>query len=696
MAGSVDARINPLGGRWMRQTDLWLPLGAVAIVLVLIVPLPHWLLDVLLVANIGLALGVMLATFYTSQPLQLSSFPSLLLLLTLFRLSLNVAATRLILGQADAGAVIASFGSFVIAGNPVVGVVVFAILVVIQFVVITSGAGRVAEVAARFTLDAMPGKQMAIDADLNAGIIDEAGARARREAIAREADFYGAMDGASKFVRGDAIAAVVMIVVNILGGFVVGVLQRGMDLTGALQTYTVLTVGEGLVTQVPALLVSTASGLIVTRAGSSESSLGREVALQLTSQPRALAIAAGLVGSLALVPGLPRLPILLVGGLYGAGAYGLLRQRRPAAPKAPSPAPPPPENMLDLLPIDAVQVEIGYALVGLADSRQGGDLLERITAVRRQVATELGLVVPPIRVRDDPQLAGNTYVFKLRGQEVARGEVFIGQVLAMNPGGVPTKSGLAGIHTHEPAFGLPATWISENQRLAAEMAGYTVVDPTSVLVTHLAEIIRRHAPEILTRQDTQALLGAIRQQAGAVQEELIPNLLTLGQLQKVLQNLLAERVPIRDLASILEALADAAPVTKDPELLTEFARQRLARVISKMAAADGDTLYAVTVHPSVEQEIADSVRRTEFGSQVAMEPGRLRHFVETAARELEKLTARGYAPVLLCSPRVRGHVRQVLARYLSTVTVLSFAEVIPDISVQALGMVSIQNEDQAL
>lgn len=663
----------------------------------LVVPLPHWLLDLLLVLNITLALGLLMVTFYVKRPLDFSSFPAVLLLVTLFRLALNISATRLILGQAEAGAVIAAFGTFVVGGNFVVGIVVFIVLVVIQFVVITSGAGRVAEVAARFTLDAMPGKQMAIDAELNAGVIDEATARQRRQEVAREADFYGAMDGASKFTRGDAIAAVVIILINILGGFAVGILQRGMDFETALRTFTILTVGEGLVTQFPALLVSAAAGLIVTRTAG-EMNLGTQLSNQLVAYPQALLIAAGVLGALSLVPGLPKLPFLALAGSLGWYAYYLREQSRKPPPAQPS-APTPPENMVDLLTVDPLEVEVGYGLVCLADAKQGGDLLERITAVRRQIATELGILVPPIRVRDNIRLRGNEYLIRLRGLEIGRGELFPDHLLAMDTGTVSQR--LPGKQTREPAFGLPALWVAKGQRTLAEVAGYTVVDPTSVLVTHLSELVRRHAPEILTRQDVRVLLDAVKQHSPAVVEELIPQQLTLGQVQKVLQLLLAERVSVRDLVTILEALADASGSTSEPELLTEFVRQRLARSLTRQYVGSNGCLYCLTLDPTVEQLIADQFRRTEAGAQLALEPITQTRLLEAIRRQAERMVAAGHQPLLLCAPRIRPALRQLAERAVPTLGVLSYAEVTRGVAVESLGMVTLPptdgvHEDSAL
>lgn len=671
------------------RTEAVVALAAVGIVFMLVVPLPHWALDLLLCLNITLALGILMVTFYVKQPLEFSSFPSLLLLVTLFRLALNVSATRLILGQGEAGSVIRAFGSFVIGGNFVVGIVVFIVLVIIQFVVITNGAGRVAEVAARFTLDAMPGKQMAIDAELNAGAIDEQVARQRRKEIAREADFYGSMDGASKFIRGDAVAAVLMIVVNIMGGFAVGMFQRGMDLAGALQTYTILTVGEGIVTQVPALLISAASGLIVTRTAG-DSNLGAELAAQLVSQPQAMLISSGVLAALALAPGLPKLPFLTLAAVVGWYGY----QRRLvnlAPPPPPPPAPQAPENMAELLTVDPLEVELGYGLVCLADAKQGGDLLERVTAMRRQITRELGFLVPPIRLHDNVLLRSSQYVIRLRGQEVGRGELFADHLLAMNAGTV--NQSLTGIPAQDPAFGLPAVWVPPGQRTLAEVSGYTVAEPSNVLVTHLSELVKRHAPEILTRQDVQGLLDAVKQQSPAVVDELIPNLLTLGQLQKVLQLLLKERVSIRDLATVLEAVADTAGLTREPEILTEFVRQRLARSLTKQYLEADGRLYCITLHPAVEQTIADGIQRTETGAQLLLESATQQRLIAAIRRLSEGMVAAGHQPLVLCAPRVRAAVRQLTQSAVPTLVALSFAEVTPGIAVESLGMVTGSDED---
>lgn len=689
-AGAGIAKIQGL----TKYSDVIVALAAVVVVGMMIVPMPSWLLDMFLTLNVTVALTMFLVTVYTVEPLQFASFPSMLLVSTLFRLALNIAATRLILLEGDAGAVISAFGSVVVGGNYVVGLVVFIILVIIQFVVITNGTGRVAEVAARFTLDAMPGKQMAIDADLNAGIIDEEESRRRRMAVSREADFYGAMDGASKFVRGDAIAAVVMIIVNILGGFLVGVGQRNMDLMSALQTYTLLTVGMGLVTQIPALLISSATGLMVTKAAA-ESNLGSEMTRQLLAQPKALAISACICGVLALIPGLPKLPFLLAAGGGGLLAHMLRQQGDPKKQSdAAQPTPPKaPEVMTDLLVVDPIEVELGYGLIPLADVKQGGDLLERITAVRRHAALELGMLIPAIRVRDNLQLKPNAYSVKLRGVQIANGEVYPGQMLAMNPGTAVGQ--IRGIETVEPAFGLPAVWISEAQASEAEMSGYTVVDPLTVMITHLTELLRSHAAEILTRQDTQTLIDAIKQDSSAVIDELIPNLLTIGDVQKVLQNLLAERVSIRDLPTILEALADTARLTKDTDLLTEYVRQALVRQISKQYQGEDGVIRAFTLDPALEQTMADGLRQMDMGVQLILDPATVQRILEATRAQVERMAAKGHQPVALCSPKIRIHYRRLAERMLPTLAVLSYNDLAPGVGLETVGMVALADESSA-
>ncbi len=687
-----------LAGLFAKYADVAIAGAAVMIVGMMVLPLPSWVLDIMLCANIALALSILLVTMYTTAPLQFSSFPSMLLLTTLFRLSLNVTSTRLILLHGEAGGVIHAFGTVVIGGNFIVGVVVFAILIIIQFMVITNGAGRVAEVAARFTLDAMPGKQMAIDADLNAGIITEEDAQRRRKDVAREADFYGAMDGATKFVRGDAVAAIIMIVINVLGGFGVGIFMQKMDIMQALQTYTLLTVGEGLVTQIPALLISTATGLMVTKNGSAQS-VGLELISQLTSRPKALMITATVFIMMTFVGGMPKLPLIMAAAFIGTIAYFLTQNEKTAVKdkaksdkaKETAAQPATPDSMADLIGVDPLAVEIGYGLIMLADPKQGGDLLDRITMVRKQSAMDMGILVPAIRVRDNVQLQPNDYSIKLRGIEVAKGEVIAGQFLAMNPGGNLEK--LTGIDTVEPAFGLPATWISESQRMFAEVAGYTVVDPTTVFVTHLTEVIRQHAAELLTRQETQQIIDAAKEDSPAVVAELIGETMGLGDVQKVLQNLLSERVSIRDIIAVFEALADYAPSTKDTSVLTEYVRQRLALGICKQHTDLDGRLRVFSLSPQVEQLVIENVRQTELGTRLILDPKSTERLLIGIRDQMETMSQMGYSPIALCSPRIRMYVRSLVEQNFPMLTVLSYAEIAPGVDVESLGMVTVNYED---
>ncbi|MGQ9674405.1 MAG: flagellar biosynthesis protein FlhA [Chloroflexota bacterium] len=677
----------------LKYSDIVLAVAVVMIVAMMIVPLPADLLDVLLTLNISAAMIMLLVSMYILEPLQFSVFPSLLLIATLFRLALNVSSTRLILLQGYAGHVIESFGGFVVGGSYVVGVVVFMILVIIQFVVITNGAGRVAEVAARFTLDAMPGKQMSIDADLNAGLITENEARRRRRAIEQEADFYGAMDGASKFVKGDAIAGIIIIFVNILGGLAIGVLQNGMDLAKALQTYTLLTIGDGLVTQIPALLISTATGIIVTRAAS-ESNLGMDVSRQLMANPRALAIVGGILFLFGLIPGLPKLPFFAIAAALGGTAYYLSQREKSRAAAAASEAVKPAEAgkssdaVTSLLQVDPMELEIGYGLVSLVDETVGGSLVNRIAGIRRQLALEMGIILPSIRIRDNLQLAPSQYVIKLRGVEIARGEIRMGSYLALNPGTV--EATVDGIPTTEPAFGLPALWIGPAEKDRAELLGYTVVDANSVITTHLTEVIKLHAPDLLTRQDVQTLINNLRNEHSAVVEELIPNLLTLGEVQKVLQGLLRERVPIRDLVTILETLADHARATRDTDLLTEYVRQALARLITAQYREADDSLHVMTLSPHVEQVITESLVQTEHGTMANLEPSVAQRLIQAVASNVEKMAAQGRQPVVLCSPKVRLPLRRLVERSIPNLIILSFGELSPQVKVHSSGMVDVR------
>lgn len=680
--------------RWFKHSDILVAAAVLGMVIMMIIPVPTVLLDFLLTINITLSLIILLVSMYNNEPLQFSSFPSVLLITTLFRLSLNVSSTRLILLNGHAGEIIEKFGSFVLGGNPVVGFIIFLILVVIQFIVITKGAERVAEVAARFTLDAMPGKQMSIDADLNAGLINDREATVRRQRIQSEADFYGAMDGASKFIKGDAIAAIVIVLINIIGGFAIGVLQKKLSLLDALDTYTILTVGEGLVAQIPALLISTATGITVTRAASSDISLGQELSTQLMTRPRALAIASGALAGMALL-GMPAIPFFTLSAILGAAAYALKKNEEKEKIKMIEQQQDEeveeikkPENVMSLLMVDVLEIEMGYSLIPLVDANQGGDLLDRVVMIRRQCALELGVVLPPIRMRDNMQLKPNSYCIKIKGVEVALGELMPDHYLAMSSG--LTENEIPGIDTVEPAFGLPAKWIPSNLREQAELAGYTVVDPSSVVATHLTEVIKSHAHEIIGRQDVQNLLEHVRKTHPAVVEELVPSLLTVGEVQKVLSGLLRERVPVRDLVTIMETLADHARATKDNDTLVEYVRQALARNIVKQYIDEKDTLNVITLDPAIEQAIRDSVQYTEHGSYVAMDPDTAQSIFHSLTETMEQVTSRGHQAIVLCAPMVRIYFKKLTEKLLPNLVVLSYNELEGRINVQSLGVVKIQ------
>jgi flagellar biosynthesis protein FlhA len=676
-----------------RYADLIAAAMVVLVVVMMVIPLPPMLLDLAITLNISAALAIVIATLYVPRALDFSAFPSLLLLTTLFRLAINVSVTRLILLHGDAGHVVKAFGTFVIGGNVVVGLVVFLILVVIQFVVVTNGAGRVAEVGARFTLDAMPGKQMAIDADLNAGQITEDEARRRRDDIAREADFYGAMDGASKFVKGDAMAAVLITAINLIGGIVIGVMQQGMPFSQAIQHFSLLSVGDGLAAQIPALLISVAAGIIVTRSAS-QADLGSDVARQIGTQRKAPMVAGVVICLFALVPGLPKLPFLVIGGLFffaGRAIGQVLDEREEKAAEeaaeAARPAPVTPRDQaLEALSIDPVELSIGFGLVPLVDGGSGGSLLARVGAVRRQVAAELGAVIPPVRIHDDVGLGSHDYLMKVRGNEVARGSVMAGHQLALDPGDAVGQ--LAGIPTTEPAFGLPAVWIPDAARAEAEALGYTVVDAESVIVTHLTETIRGHVAELLTRQDVRALLDRLKESNAAVVEEVVPELLSVGEIQRVLQALLREGVSIRDLGAIVEAVGDRARITRDPVLLAEYARQALGRAIVMPHVDNEQRLRAISLDPAIEQEISESIAQTADGEYLAMEPTRAHALVRSLAAQAENAVARGGRPVVICSSRVRRHLRRLVEQTLPQLSVCAYNEIAPGISVETIGVVS--------
>jgi len=682
-------------GRAIKYTDVFAAFGIVSIIILMIIPIRPGLLDFLITVNITGSVLILMLTVFTKHPLEFSVLPSLLLIMTLFRLSLNLATTKLILLEAHAGAVIQRFGEFVVQGNPVVGFIVFCILVVVQFIVITKGAERVSEVGARFTLDAMPGKQMSIDADLNAGMINDQEARMRRKEIQQEADFYGAMDGASKFVKGDAIASIIILIINIIGGFIIGVLMLGIPVTEALHTYTLLTIGDGLVSQIPALLISTATGLIVTRAAS-DSNLGQDLALQLFRAPKALFITAIVLVALALM-GLPKIPLLTLACICAAMGYTL--QKKPsisaeaeaaATSKSEADEIRKTENIMTMLGVDHMEIEIGYALISLVDAGQGGDLLDRIVLIRRQLAGELGFIVPVIRVRDNMNLQANQYVIRIRGAEVASGDLMADHFLAFS-GGIDDDS-IPGIATKEPAFGLDAKWITSSYREQAELSGYTVVDAPTVLATHLTEIIKANAFDILSREDVKKLIDHAREKAPAVVEELIPDLLNLGQVQKVLANLLRERVSIKDLNTILETLADFAVVTKDVDRLTEHVRQGLARQIIQPLMSPKKTLSVLTMEPQIEQMILDNLRPSDYGNYVNLDPGIIQKLLKNISFQAEKMLLNGQNPIIICAPVVRINLKRMTERQIPQLIVLSYNELVQGVEVQALGMVVLENE----
>ncbi|MFY9234005.1 MAG: flagellar biosynthesis protein FlhA [Fimbriimonadaceae bacterium] len=685
-----------MGGlqKLLRHTDLILGLGILMVVGMLILPIPHSALDAGLVVAIASSIVILLVAVNVSDPLEFSVFPSLLLVTTLFRLALSIAATKLILGTGDGGQVIATFGNFVMGGDFVVGFVAFLILVIVQFIVITNGAGRVAEVVARFTLDAMPGKQMAIDADLAAGLIDEDAARTRRKQVKQEADFYGAMDGASKFVKGDAIASILIIIVNIVGGFVVGYMRGGGDAMVILKTYALLSVGEGLVSQLPALLISTASGLMVTRAGQDQS-MGTEVAGQLMRQPKAIGFASLALVALSFVPGFPTL-IFLTAAAICFFLYRYLSKNPSAsksakaiahevnAAKAKS-APTGPEAVLSLLNVDPIEIEIGYGLTRIADPKAGGDLPDRITATRRQIALEMGFVMPTVRIRDSIHLGSNEYVLKVRGEEVARAEAMAGTFLAVNSGAVLQP--VPGTAAKDPVFGLDALWIEPNVRELAERAGYTVIEPSALISTHLSETVKTHAGELLSRQDVQTLIDNAKAINQAVVDELVPAVLQIGDVQKVLQHLLRERVPIRDMVTILETMADFGSRVKDPDQLGELVRAAIARTITRQFLDAENKLYCITLEPALERSLTENLNSTNQGSAIVLDPAEQRELIEALQSEMERAMAQGFQAVLLCGTTLRLPMRRLLERYLPLLNVMAYNEVAERAAVEFVGQV---------
>ncbi|MPQ25831.1 flagellar biosynthesis protein FlhA [Bacillus paralicheniformis] len=678
----------------MSARDLSILSGVVLIVAMLIIPFPTWMLSILIIVNISLALIVLLTTMNMQEPLQFSIFPSLLLLLTLFRLGLNVSTTRSILSNGDAGKVVETFGSFVVGGNVLVGLVVFIILIIIQFIVITKGAERVSEVAARFTLDAMPGKQMSIDADLNAGMVTEQEAKVRREKVAREADFYGAMDGASKFVKGDAIAGIIIVLINVLFGIVIGMLQKQMSIQEAASHFTLLSVGDGIVSQLPALLISTATGIVVTRAAS-DGNLGHDITGQLFAYPKLLYVTAGTIFLLGIFT---PIGILLTGPLallLAIGGYMLSKageekekvedilEEEAEVDELKSP-----ESVVHLLDIDPIEFEFGYGLIPLADANQGGDLLDRIVMIRRQLALELGLVIPVVRIRDNIALQPNEYRLKIKGNEVAKGELLLDHFLAMSPTGEDDQ--IEGIDTIEPSFGLPAKWIPESQKDQAEMLGYTVVDPASVVSTHITEQVKKHAHELIGRQETKQLIDHLKESYPVLVEEVSPNPLSVGDIQKVLAKLLKEKVSIRNLVTIFETLADYGKLTTDSDMLTEYVRQALAKQITAQYAKENETLKVVTCSGRVEKAVAEGIQQTEHGNFLSLEPALSENIIQSVAREIEQLSLRQEVPILLCSPPVRMYVKQLLERYFPDLPVLSYNELEANVEVQSIGVVDIQ------
>jgi flagellar biosynthesis protein FlhA len=673
-----------------RYSDV-IAVSIVALIILIVIPVPTVMVDILLTMNISLSLVIFLLSMYIKEPLQFSIFPTMLLVTTLFRLSLNFSTTRLILGRGYAGEVVNAFGNFVTGSNPIVGFIMFLILVIVQYIVITKGAERVSEVSARFTLDAMPGKQMAIDADLNSGLINEMEAKERRKKIQQEADFYGAMDGASKFVKGDAIAGILITVINIVGGFVIGMLQMDLGFAEALSKFTLLTIGDGLVTQIPALLISIAAGMVVTRAASN-SDLGTDIIAQILTEPRVLFIASGALLLLAFT-GLPAIPNIVLASFLAFIGYTLQQTIRTAKKEEEIKAQDveveeirKPENVMTLLQVDPIELEFGYGIIPLADVNQGGDLLDRVVMIRRQCALDLGLIVPVIRLRDNIQLKPNEYVIKIKGIEVANGELMFDNYLAMNPG--TAEGELDGIKTTEPAFGLPAVWISENQKERAEMMGYTVVDPPSVIATHLTEIIKNHAHELLGRQDVQRLIDNVRENYPALVEDVIPKQLNIGDIQKVLTNMLKEGVSIRDMVTIMETLADYAPMTKDTDMLTEYVRQSMKRNITKRFIADMQA-KVITLDAALEQAIMDSVQQTEYGSYLSLEPNIVQQIINSLLKEMQKLTSMGEQPIILASPVVRLYFKRLTEQVAPGLIVLSYNELEPLVEIQSVGMVSI-------
>ena len=674
--------------------DVFVAIGVIGIVLMIIIPLPKGVLDVLLALNITLSVVIMLITMFTTNVLQLSMFPTLLLVTTLFRLALNISSTRLILTEADAGKIITAFGDFVVGGNYVVGIIIFIIIVIVNFLVITNGAGRVAEVSARFTLDAMPGKQMSIDADLNSGLIDEATAKSRRQDLQSEADFYGAMDGASKFVKGDAIAGIIITLINVVGGIIIGVMMKNMSAGDAASKYIILTVGDGLVGQIPALLISTSSGILVTRSGSRDN-FGKTFANQLTAFPVVTGIAAILMFSIGIIPGMPKIPFFLASAAMGVLTYLLYKEENKKQELAIAMEEDEivemerkePENVMNLISVEPMEVEIGYGLIPLADETTGGDLLQRIASVRRQCAIEMGIVVQPIRIRDNLQLRTNEYVIKIRGTVIASSELMPNMLLCMDPTG--DNSDIPGIKTIEPTFGLPAVWINKDQREEAEIKGLTVVDPTTVMVTHLTETIKAHSYELLGRQEVKLIVDNTREKYSAVVDELIPDLLTIGELQKVLQNLLREKVPIKDMVTIMESLADNSRNTKDIELLTEYVRFSLARTICNQIINEDRAVTVVTLHPQLEDLVASNIQKSIQGTFPTIDPDTTTRIFNNIRDTIESVYFYNNQPVILVSPNIRCVFRKLIEMAFPHIMVISLNEIPNDVEIRTEGVVTL-------
>ncbi|MCL1893721.1 MAG: flagellar biosynthesis protein FlhA [Holophagaceae bacterium] len=691
------SKFVPYISRLSRRVDLAVPVFVLLAIVVLILPLPAFAIDGLIVANITISMLILLLGMYVSKPQEFSAYPSILLIITLFRLSVNVATTRRILlfggeqGVDAAGHMVRAFGQFVVGGSYVIGLVVFLILLAIQFLVINHGAGRIAEVTARFTLDAMPGKQMAIDADLNAGHIDEQEARKRRLELQEEVNFYGAMDGAVKFTQRDAVASFLILLVNIVAGILIGILRYDLPVVGAMEIFTLLTVGDGLVTAIPSLLISIGGAILTTRSSSKSDNMGTEVVSQFSKDGRPLYVAAGALAFFGMIPGMPLLPFWFMGGATGGMAYAMSKMAKKKA-KEDSIAeakeklkPDGPERVEALLKIDPLGLEVGYGLIPLLDVAQGGTVLERIKGVRRQIAQEAGVIVPPIRIRDNLQLAANTYRLLMRGEEVGRGELEPGQYLAMNPG--TATEPLHGKATKEPAFGLPAFWISEAQKDRAQLSGYTVVDGPTVMTTHISELLKQRAPELLGRQETQGLLENLKETSPKFVDELVPGLVPVAVLQKVLQNLLKERVSIRDLVKILEALADAVTVTRDPVMLTEFVRQHLGRAIISQHLSEINELGVLVLEPTLEQLIQQAIETSDRGSFLAMDPTRIQEMLVRITGSINELLP-GAQPIVLTNPVVRPHLFRLLERAMPHLAVLSHSEVPLDVRVVSLGTIT--------